>query len=127
MLPADSPLSLDSLLSAPMTSLRVERADAVAEVVLAGPGKGNAMGPDFWRELPRVFRALDADEAIRAIIVRGAGGHFSYGLDLLGMAGDLGPLITGAQLARDRTRLLGIIEQMQGAFNAVAGTRQPVI
>src|SRR6476659_5291512 len=103
MLPADGSVSLDRLLSAPLTSLRLERAGAIAEVVLTGPGKGNAMGPDFWRELPRVFGALDADDAIRAIIVRGSGGHFSYGLDLLGMAGELGPLISGAQLARDRT------------------------
>lgn len=32
-------------------SMRVERADGVAEVTLLGPGKGNAMGPAFFREL----------------------------------------------------------------------------
>jgi len=33
-------------------ALRVERHGAVAEVVLTGLGKGNAFGPDFWREAP---------------------------------------------------------------------------
>ena len=37
-------------------------------IVNTGPGKGNAMGPDFWRELPEVIEGLDADEEIRAIV-----------------------------------------------------------
>jgi enoyl-CoA hydratase len=118
---------LSEVLSAPLRSLRIERTGATTEVVLIGPGKGNAMGPDFWREVPLVFRALDADEATRAVVVRGAGGQFSYGLDLVAMGGELGPLITGAQLAADRTRLLRLIEALQDAFNAVAECRKPVI
>ena len=54
-------------------SLQVEAADGVVEVVLRGPGKGNAMGPAFWREMPELFAALDREPAARAIIVRGAG------------------------------------------------------
>ena len=60
-----------------------------AEVVLTGPGRGNAMGPDFWRELPQVFDALAADEGVRAVVLRGEGKHFSYGLDLMSMMGKL--------------------------------------
>lgn len=56
-------------------SLRVDRVGPVAQVTLVGPGKGNAMGPDFWRELPRVFQDLDADPDVRAenppLVVRG--------------------------------------------------------
>ena len=36
-------------------SVSVETADHVATVTLIGPGKGNAMGPAFWAELPEVF------------------------------------------------------------------------
>ena len=43
-------------------SLRVKRHEGVVEVVLIGPGKGNAMGPDFWREMPEAFAELDRDE-----------------------------------------------------------------
>lgn len=34
-------------------SLTVDIADHIAQVTLIGPGKGNAMGPAFWAELPR--------------------------------------------------------------------------
>ena len=35
----------------------VEKRDHVAIVKLCGPGKGNALGPDFWEETPRLLRA----------------------------------------------------------------------
>src|ERR1043166_4073958 len=88
---------------------RLEKSDGVAEVVLIGPGKGNAMGPDFWREMPAVFAGLDGDEEVRAIIVRGDGDHFSYGLDLAAMMGDLGQHFAGANLAAERTALLDMV------------------
>ena len=43
-------------------------ADGVAEVTLIGPGKGNAMGPDFWSELVPLFGALDVDGDVRAVV-----------------------------------------------------------
>src|SRR5215831_11658556 len=53
-------------------SLRVEHGEhGVAEIVLFGPGKGNAMGPDFWRELPLATAALEANDGIHVVIVRG--------------------------------------------------------
>ncbi|MGB6512156.1 MAG: enoyl-CoA hydratase, partial [Mycobacterium sp.] len=33
-------------------SVTVETKEHVAQVTLIGPGKGNAMGPAFWSELP---------------------------------------------------------------------------
>lgn len=95
-------------------------------VTLSGK-KGNPMGPDFWQEMPRLFRELDADDAVRAVIMCGDGDHFTYGLDLPGMMGSLGPLVGGNSLARERTRLLALIGELQGAFNAVARCRVPVI
>ena len=62
-------------------SVTVEIKDQVAQVTLIGPGKGNAMGPAFWSELPELFRALDADPEVRAIVLTGSGKNFSYGLD----------------------------------------------
>ena len=32
-------------------SLTIDIADHIATVTLIGPGRGNAMGPDFWREM----------------------------------------------------------------------------
>ena len=39
---------------------------ALPELPLIGPGKGNAMGPAFWAEMPEVFAALDAQSDVLA-------------------------------------------------------------
>lgn len=106
-------------------SLRVDRRGPVAEVVLRGPGKGNALGADFWREAPLVFQALDRDPQVRAVLVRGEGAVFSYGLDLAGMAASLGLDADG--LAGARARLLDTITAMQAALDAVQACRKPVV
>ena len=66
----------------PYESVTVETKDHVAQVTLIGPGKGNAMGPAFWAEMPEVFAKLDADRDVRAIVLTGSGKNFSYGLDV---------------------------------------------
>ena len=81
-------------------SLALSVADGVAELTLIGPGKGNAMGPDFWREMPIALAALEADASVRVIVLRGSGEHFSYGLDLIAMLPELGQYFAGTQLAR---------------------------
>src|SRR5437868_9261236 len=100
-------------MSSEYKAIRLEKSDSVAEVVLMGPGKGNAMGPDFWREMPEAFTRLDHDDDVRAIIVRGAGGQFSYGLDLAAMMGNLGQHFSGANLAAERTAMHDLVLEMQ--------------
>src|SRR5882724_12569968 len=115
-------------MTAEYKSINLEKKQSVAEVVMTGPGKGNAMGPDFWREMPEVFAALDRDEETRAIIIRGEGNNFSYGLDLAAMMGDLGQQFgRGKNLAAERTRFLDLVGEMQNAFDNVASCRKPVI
>ncbi|GAC69658.1 crotonase/enoyl-CoA hydratase family protein [Gordonia soli] len=109
------------------TAFEVSVADHIAQVTLIGPGKGNAMGPDFWRELPEIFAALEADDAVRAIVLTGSGKHFSYGLDLAAMAGDIGPVLADGAKARARTTFHDTITRMQGAITAVADCRTPVV
>ncbi len=109
-------------------SLRVAKSEpGIVTVTLTGPNKGNAMGPDFWREMPALFTALDRDDQVRVIVIRGSGDHFSYGLDLVGMMSDLGPLIAGAPLAAGRAKLLRLIEDMQAACDRVARCKRPVV
>jgi len=67
----------------PLESLTVEVKDNVAQVTLTGPGKGNAMGPEFWAEMPVVFAELDADPEVRAIVLTGSENTFCFGLNLL--------------------------------------------
>ena len=105
----------------------IERTNGVAEVILSGPGKGNAMGPAFFRELPEVFADLDRDDDVRVVVLRGKGGIFSYGLDLKAMAPTLMPLISSDSLAKERTQLLRLIGDWQRGFDLVERCSKPVI
>ncbi len=108
-------------------SVTVETKDHVAQVTLIGPGKGNAMGPAFWSELPEVFASLDADRDVRAIVLTGSGRNFSYGLDLPAMGGALASLLTDGGSARARADFHTEVLRMQGAITAVADCRTPTI
>lgn len=115
-------------MTAEYKALRIEKSEGIAEVILSGPGKGNAVGPDFWREMPEALRELEADDSVRVLLLRGSGAHFTYGLDLPAMLEELGPLLTGENnTALERTKLLRLIEQMQGATEGLARSRKPVI
>lgn len=110
-----------------LVSLKVDVDGPVAEVTLLGPSKGNAMGPDFWRELPLVFRTLDADPQVRAVVLTGSGAHFSYGLDLPAMMGDWAPMLGGDSLAGPRTAFLDQVRSLQAAVSSIAECRKPVV
>ncbi|WP_193046824.1 crotonase/enoyl-CoA hydratase family protein [Mycolicibacterium baixiangningiae] len=105
-------------------SVAVDVDGHVAQVTLIGPGKGNAMGPAFWAELPEVFTSLDADPNVRAIVLTGSGRNFSYGLDLVAMGAELPGLDAGAKSRADFHKRL---QKMQGAITAVADSRTPTI
>jgi enoyl-CoA hydratase len=99
----------------------------VAEVSLAATGKGNRMGPDYWAQLPQVFERLDADEAVRAVVLKSDAEHFTYGLDLAAMAAELMEFIQPSAGAEVRTRFLATVKRMQRTHDAVAACRKPVI
>jgi len=106
-----------------MHALRIERDGAVAHLILTGPGKGNAMGPATWTEIPAALDELEADSSIRALVVRGHGDHFSFGLDVKATA----PLLAGEMDAYRRRDLHGLIVTMQTAFVRIATSRLPSI
>lgn len=114
-------------MAVPYESVTVETADHVARVTLLGPGKGNAMGPAFWSELPEVFAALDDDPDVRAIVLTGSGDHFSYGLDLPAMGGSLTGVLEEGISAKPRAEFHRMVLRMQQATNAVADCRKPTV
>jgi enoyl-CoA hydratase len=114
-------------MSTPYESLAVEVMDNVARVTLLGPGKGNAMGPAFWAEMPAVFGELDADPEVRAIVLTGSGRNFSYGLDLLAMGNTLGDTMSGEVSARPRSDFHHTVKRMQQSITAVADCRTPTV
>jgi enoyl-CoA hydratase len=109
------------------TAFTVELEQHVAQVTMTGPGKGNVMGPDFWRELPLIFGELDADPEIRAVVLTGSGKNFSYGLDLSAMSPLFQPVLAGKALAAPRTAFLDEVRRLQASVTAVADCRKPVV
>lgn len=108
-------------------ALQIEQSGAVAELVLKGPGKGNALGPDFWREMPEAVRQLDADSTVRVILLRGSGDHFTYGLDLPAMSEVFAPFLYGEDDASLRAQLIELTERLQAATEGLARCRKPVV
>ena len=101
----------------------VETSDHVATVTLLQ----RTMAPQFFAECERLFSELGQGPEVRAVVIRGQGKGFSYGLDLPAAFGEYGPLMTGNGLAAQRTELLGLIRRLQRSFTAVASCPVPVI
>lgn len=70
-----------------MPHIELTIAAHVAEVTLARPDKLNAITPEMAEDIERICLALDRDEAVRAVLVVGAGSRaFSAGSDLGALA-----------------------------------------
>ncbi|WP_080055720.1 crotonase/enoyl-CoA hydratase family protein [Spirosoma aerolatum] len=108
-------------------SLSFAQTDGVMTISLLGPGKGNAMGPEFWEELPRAMDELNQKPDVRCLVFRGSGDHFSYGLNVMQMLPRLGTMTTGTVLAHQRVDLMAQIRQMQSGFQKMHESPKPVI
>ena len=64
------------------TQLRYEVTDRVATITLSRPDRLNAFTPVMAAELAQAAAAADADEAVRVVVVTGAGRAFCAGADL---------------------------------------------
>ncbi|KAA0917934.1 crotonase/enoyl-CoA hydratase family protein [Dietzia sp. ANT_WB102] len=113
-------------------SVRIEkgaRHPHVAQVTLIGPGRNNAMGPDFWAEMPRVMAELDADPEVRAAVIAGEGRNFTYGLDLMAMMPQFMEFLPSdkAPDASRNEKILDFVEAMRQAIDSVAAARTPTV
>jgi enoyl-CoA hydratase len=67
------------------TLLVERRRTGVALITLNRPDHGNGVVPQMARDLLAVFTALEEDLAVRALVITGAGKHFSAGADLFAL------------------------------------------
>ena len=58
----------------------------VGELVLNRPNRKNSLTPEVAKQLLAGLRTLEADDAVKAIVLRGSGAFFCAGLDLKEMA-----------------------------------------
>lgn len=94
-----------------------ELVDRVAVVTMNRPSKKNAMSLEMFDELGEAARRAAADEAAGAVVVRGADGVFSSGLDLTVFAAGGGP--------QDIEE--AFIVRLQDAFTAFEEIDKPVV
>ena len=106
--------------------LLVERQDAVAVVTLNRPEAMNALSKALRAALQQALKELDADPAVKVIVLTGAGERaFTAGLDLKELGTD--PLGMGAANATDPSEnparaVLACSKPIVGAINGVAIT-----
>lgn len=93
--------------------------DGVATVTLNRPERKNPLTFESYRELTDFFRACAFDDAIKAIIVTGAGGNFSSGGDVFEIIGPLVKMNTKGLIAF--TRMTGDL------VKAMRACPQPIV
>ncbi len=97
----------------------------IGHVTLNRPRELNTMNRAFWTEIITVFQAIDANPAIRVVIIASTGKHFTAGLDLGMAAASLGGV--SGDIGRARESFRRHVKQMQESFNVIDRCRVPVI
>lgn len=63
-------------------SIQANNVGNVLEICIARPEKRNAISAAMYQELTRLLDEANADKECAAVIVHGAGGHFTVGADI---------------------------------------------
>ncbi len=92
----------------------------------------NAMGSALWRDLPRAAAAVAGDSSIRVLVIAAKGPHFTVGLDLKELGGNLvnGGLDAPADApskALSSATFYRSLRTMQDSVTAIAELSIPVI
>jgi enoyl-CoA hydratase/carnithine racemase len=98
--------------------IAVSRDGAIATVTLDNPARLNALSLPMWLALGEAMRSLDAEEGVRCVVLRGAGGKaFAAGADIAEFAAERS---NSAQARRYG-------ESVAGSMRAVAACRHPTL
>ena len=94
------------------------REGGIVTLTLNRPEKLNALTKDLWRRLGAALRRLDGDDAVRCIVLRGAGGKsFSPGNDISEFATD--------RSNSEQARVYGAL--MHETLSALRECRHPIL
>ena len=98
--------------------LPVAREGDIATVTIDRPEVRNALDVKLWQALQRTFEALSAEDALRCILIRGAGGQaFSAGSDIASFDEVYGDAETAARTG----------QVLHHAFQAIRLCQHPVV
>lgn len=97
--------------------VRIEKQGHLGYLVFEHPERRNAISLEMWREIPRAAAALEADDDVRVVILRGEGDvAFISGADISEFAATrVGQAAIDYEVANER------------AFEAILGMNKPVI
>jgi enoyl-CoA hydratase/carnithine racemase len=99
-------------------SVLAARDGAIATVTLNKPERLNALDRTMWTRLGAVMRELDADESVRCVVLRGAGGKaFAAGADIAEFANERADSAQARQYGVDTA----------AALRALAECRHPTV
>eukprot|EP01039_Chlorochromonas_danica_P011662 gene11662-13077_t len=101
--------------------------DGVAEVVLNRPTKGNAFNVQMWGEVGEAVQSLSRRADVRVILLRGAKGNFSTGMDVKVFSDLLKLSAKESCDGRRREALRRFIAFLQEAVTALEECPLPVI
>lgn len=108
-----------------LETLSLAVVDGIARVTMTRGQTLNTMTEAFWTEIVRVFEAIEADPAVRAVLLTSTGKHFTAGLDLAWAGGSLGD--GAGEVSRQRLALRRKVKEMQRSFTVVDQCKAPVI
>jgi enoyl-CoA hydratase/carnithine racemase len=101
-----------------MTDILVQQDGAIATVVFNRPRLRNAISLTMWQDLARITEGLIKDDAVRAVVYRGAGTEaFAAGADISEFA----------ENRRDRESALGYNARTAAAFQAIRQCPKPTV
>lgn len=109
----------------PYETILYDAADGVATITLNRPDSYNAMTAQMYEDLLDAFKQISRDNAVRVVVLTGAGKGFCSGADLMQMQGQLQSNIEiGDVLRQGLNRIALTIHQLEkpviGAINGVA-------
>jgi len=109
------------------TTFSIDIQNHIATLTLNQPDRANAMTRAFWEEMPQAMHELDENADCRVIIIRGAGKHFSAGIDLSMLAEIQQMMSSKEETGRIREKLRRWILSLQDAFSAIEKCRKPTL
>jgi enoyl-CoA hydratase len=109
-----------------LSTLAMAVADGICEIRLYRAERANALNEAMWQELRTAFTWADAADAVRVVVLHGAGRNFCAGIDLA-MLGGLAGAVAHADPARGREVLRRLILDLQDCLTSIERCRKPVL
>ncbi|MEU5262735.1 enoyl-CoA hydratase-related protein [Amycolatopsis sp. NPDC021455] len=100
-----------------MDGFELTRDGEVARLTLTRPEKMNAITYGMWAAIPDVVAEVEADRALKVLVITGVGKHFSAGADI----SEFGELRTTAEGAASYDKAV------EGAVAALTAMRKPSV